>query len=332
MINDEHRHGDIEYLSFDEAFDGVKSQINKTLTSSPLIIREYTSHLTASQGKFIRALSLLSCAQDEWDLIHPDAVNFAAAIEILHLASLVHDDVMDDAKTRRGTISLQAKFGRRTAVICGDYLLCIALKMVTSVINRNDYIEVDLPNYMSRLALGELNQHINSYNINISLRQYFRIISGKTAALFEASFFAGALLCKNDEKELRKYKRLGHYIGMIFQLTDDLIDFEETEEQAKKPVQSDYEQGIYTLPLIYTMKNLEEFKDRLSREKIPRSELNFTVTKTGGLKFTRLISKKYYDKAFSIIKKLNLSSDKQKKLKAVLDKAYYGLKGSGNSI
>jgi heptaprenyl diphosphate synthase len=244
----------------------------------------------------------------------------------LHLATLVHDDVIDDAHIRRGIITLQKKYGKRTAVICGDYLLCVALKIVSTVSNKKDYSNFDVPNYMEKLCLGELNQHINNNNLDISVYNYLKIISGKTAALFEASFYAGAVLSEIEMHSVKKYRQLGRYIGMIFQLTDDCIDFETCENVAKKPVQSDFEQGVITLPLIYTFMNLPLFKEKAKNNNVSRNEINDAVTKTGGLNYTRIISKKYYDKSTQIINKLDISESKKTKLNMILDKAFYGLK------
>ena len=139
------------------------------------------------------SLSVLTCALDEEELIHRDAIRLAAAVELMHLATLVHDDVIDNADLRRGELSLQKKYGKRTAVICGDYLLCIALKMVSLIEDKDEYVKGRVPDYMSRVCLGELNQHINNGNFDLSVYRYLKIIAGKTAALFEASFY-GCLL------------------------------------------------------------------------------------------------------------------------------------------
>jgi heptaprenyl diphosphate synthase len=117
-----------EYTTYDEGMLQVEALLNKTLLSAPEIIRSQTGYLTRSRGKFIRAASNLASAENNDKLIHSDAVKVAAAIELLHLATLVHDDVIDNAKTRRGIATVQNKFGRRSAVICGDYLLCLSLK------------------------------------------------------------------------------------------------------------------------------------------------------------------------------------------------------------
>lgn len=322
MINENiKKHADIELIPYDRALDLVKEELNNALSSSPGIIRKYTEHLKTSSGKFIRAISLLICAQNEDDLIHPNAVKFAAAIELLHLATLVHDDVIDNANIRRGVLTLQKKYGKRTAVICGDYLFSFALRLAASVSDKDDYLKLNMPDYMGRVCLGELNQHLNNGFLDLSVYQYFKIISGKTAALFEASFFAGAVLIEQDNQTIAKYMRLGRYIGMIFQMQDDCLDFEKTESIAKKPVQSDFEQGVITLPLIHAFKNMFGLKEKAKNNQLSREEINEAVAKTGGLLYTRAVSKKYYNKALKIINELSITSEKKTKLKYILDKA-----------
>ncbi len=309
------------FIENDKALDLVKEKVNRELLSAPIIIRQYTQHLAASSGKYIRAAALLICSQNEDGLIHPHAINFAAAIEIVHLATLVHDDVIDNASTRRGKSTLQKKYGKRTAVICGDYLLCSALKIVAEIPDKKEYMNLIVPDYMRKVCLGELNQHINNGFLDLSVYKYLKIISGKTAALFEASFHAGAILCEKDDMTISKYAKLGRYIGMIFQMTDDCIDFETTENIAKKPVQSDFEQGVITLPLIHAFKNLPDLKMKASNKQLTREDINSAVASSGGLDYTRLISRKYYKKSMKIINELSITSDKRIKLISILDKA-----------
>lgn len=312
---------EMEVILPEKALDLMKSEVEKTLSKSPLIIREYTKHLMASQGKFIRANSVIICAEDKEGKITPNAVKIAAAIEILHLATLVHDDIIDNADLRRGDVTLQKKYGKRTAVICGDYLLSVALRMASSIENKKDFIDLKLPDYVGRVCLGELNQHINNQNINLSIYRYLKIISGKTAALFEASYLAGAIFSGCSEEETKKYKRLGYYIGMIFQLTDDCIDFENTVETANKPVQSDYEQGVITLPLIHALALRKELKMKAANQGITREEINEAVAGTGGISFTRMLVRKYYEKSLKLMKDLDATNVKKEKLIHILDKA-----------
>ncbi|HKL79701.1 MAG TPA: polyprenyl synthetase family protein [Mobilitalea sp.] len=312
---------DYNGIKFDEAIGLVKKEMEQTLSRSPIIIREYTRHLLASQGKFIRAYSVIAAAEDKQGLIPTNAIKLAAAIETMHLASLVHDDIIDNADLRRGNITLQKKYGKRTAVICGDYLLSIALSMAASCENKKDYLELKLHDYIGRVSLGELNQHINNGNLNLSIYQYFKIISGKTAALFEASFLAGAIFSGAPQAEINRYRQLGFEIGMIFQLTDDCMDFDTTIEVAKKPVQSDYEQGVITLPLIHTFEQLGDFKAKAEKSEVTRKEINEAVSKAGGLLFTKMVVNRYYNKAMKLINELDASDSKKDRLTAILKKA-----------
>lgn len=321
MTNNLNRMDENNSIMFDEALQQVKSEIERILSRSPLVIREYTKHLLTSQGKYIRAISVIISAEDKDGKVHRNAIRIAAAIELLHLATLVHDDIIDDADLRRGNVTLQKKYGKKTAVICGDYLLSVALNLATSIENKKDYLDIDLPDFVGKVCLGELNQHVNNNNLNLSFYQYLKIISGKTAALFEASFYAGAIFSGDDSKEAGLYKQLGFNIGMIFQLTDDCIDFESSRQEADKPVQSDYEQGVITLPLIHALRQMTGFRVKAETEGITRSEINEAVSKTGGLSFTRMIVQKYYNKSIKIIHSLNTSESKKANLISVLEKA-----------
>lgn len=314
------------HLTILDGFEATKREVDIVLSSSPPLIEQYLGHLRTAGGKFIRAKALLACSMDPQNLVHPNAVKLAAAVEILHLATLIHDDVIDDAEVRRGITTLHRKFGRKTAVICGDYLLALALKTASSVQNAGEYLTFSFPDYISRICLGELRQHINNGNLDLSVYKYLRIISGKTAALFEASFLAGAVLSSEDPSVRRDYRRLGRYVGMIFQLTDDCIDYEETEAGAKKTVRSDFEQGVVTLPLIYAFANEQNLKKKAERNALSKTELTRSVIAAGGLEHTRAVAKRYYEKAVSVIGRLGITVEKRRCLTEILDMAYNGTK------
>lgn len=293
----------------------VKAEVEEVLSTSPLIIRTYTKHLLQGQGKYIRAISVLTCALDENNEIHPDAIRFAAAIEILHLATLVHDDVMDGADSRRGITTLHKEYGHKTAIICGDYLLAVAVNLVQQTERKQDYLELDLSNYMLEIALGELTQHLNNGNYNIKVKEYLEIIRGKTAALFEASFVAGNITIE-DHHNIDDYKLLGNNIGMIFQLVDDCIDFEVSDEDAKKPTQSDFEQGVFTLPLILALQKAgKNFKQ------LTRLEVNALVKEYRGLEDTKVLASEYYEDSLELINKLDVSKEKKIALEELFNTA-----------
>jgi len=317
----QNNHTKIEF-KYEEAFKNIKNEVNRVLTSAPNVIREYTRHLSNTTGKFMRASSLLVCAQDDKGFIPQNAIILASAIEILHLATLVHDDVIDHADIRRGVVTLQKKYGNRTAVICGDYLLSVSLKMVASASEKEEYLDRKIPDFVGRVCLGELNQQINNGNYDLSVFQYLKIIAGKTAGMFEATFYAGSSLVEKNELVIRKYAKIGRYVGMIFQLTDDCMDFETTTSIAKKPVQSDYEKNVITLPLIHAFKELKDFKNKAKEQRLTRAEINIMVKKAGGILYTRTLARKYYKKALDSLQALEITEDKKEKILSIIDKAY----------
>jgi len=310
------------YRDWKEAHGFAEQEVKDRLSHTPAIVRKYMSHLAKAPGKYIRAKSLLICAAEKDGRVSDRAVRAAAAIEIFHLATLVHDDVIDDSPVRRGIESLQKKFGKRTAVICGDYLLSLSLQMI-SEIYRDDQVPGNrIFRLLGRLTLGELKQHINNGNYSLSVIEYFRIISGKTAALFEITFFMGAYLAGTDTKTLRKIAVIGRYIGMIFQLTDDCMDYESTEKIARKPVRSDFEQDVITLPLIYALKNDKGLSAKASRGGLTIKAVHESIRKTGSLEFTREIAARYREKSLKILEPLELDKEKKADLKSIIDKAY----------
>ncbi len=313
-------------LSYDEAVCEVKREIDNALGGSREAIRKYLEHLKASSGKLIRAKALLICALDPGDRVPLNAVKLAAAVEMFHLATLVHDDVIDDAQTRRGKAALHKKFGRKLAVICGDYLFSIALKLISEIRNRESYINVDLPDFVSRVCIGELEQHVNNKNYDLTAYKYLKIISGKTAALFEAAFFGGAIIGGAAPREAEKYMRAGRYVGMVFQLNDDCIDFEESEDTARKTVRSDYEQGVVTLPLIYTISNNPDIKEKITNAPLTASRVAEIVITAGGIDFTRGVAKRYYSKGIKTINQIYMHESKREMLISILEKAFRGIK------
>ena len=325
MINPQVVQSDAIFFSLEESIDKTKALVETSLLKAPRIIRDYTTHLAKSQGKYIRARGLLVSALNEENLIHENSVIMGAAIELLHLATLVHDDVIDDSDLRRGQETLQKRFGKRKAVICGDYLLSLALRLASQIKNRENYLDYDLPSFVSRVCLGELDQYSNNSNLDLSTIRYLKIIRGKTAALFEASFLAGGIFSNECKHQKQEYAKIGRYVGMIFQLTDDCIDFEASREEAQKPVGRDLEAGVVTLPVIHAMKVSLEFKN-LIKKGITNSDLITMVTNYGGILYTKRISASYYQKACDIINTMRISDLKRTEMMGILNKAFNGIK------
>ena len=314
-------------LDFETAFKQVEKETSKIITSGPSLISGYVSYLSETTGKMMRAKAVLACAMDSEGNVPVDAVKFASAVEVLHLATLVHDDIMDDADTRRGQITLQKKAGKRIAVICGDFLLASAIREMSEVAGEERYKEFDFSKYVQSIALGELRQNLNNRNFRLKAFRYLTIIDGKTAALFEASYHVGALAANADRKTQKLYRKLGRYTGIIFQLTDDCIDYENSKESALKPVQSDFENGVVTLPLIHTFEKQPELIEKAEKNLLTKEEVFKDVEKNQGVLYTHKTAETYYKKALAIMDEIGISGDSKAILQGLLNKAYVGLKG-----
>jgi heptaprenyl diphosphate synthase len=313
-------------LTYDEAFAQTRRLIADALRNSPPVIRPYTAYLAESAGKMLRASSTLICAQGPDLLIPQDSIRLAAAIELVHLATLVHDDVIDHADIRRNRPTLRKAFGNKGAVICGDYILSLSLRMVAALPDPAHYLNRSYSDFIASLCLGEMSQLVHNNDFDLTPLQYFRIISGKTAALFEASFLTGAITGGATEHDCRQFGRLGHYIGMIFQMTDDCMDFEGDLGSAGKNVQTDYEQNVVTLPLVLAFAADTAFKteviaaERRGR-KLPRSEVNQRVTVSLGLARTHELANDYGGKALRLLDRLAMPAPKRADLVLLLNKA-----------
>jgi heptaprenyl diphosphate synthase len=297
-----------------------KQLMDRALATTPAPFRPRTEYLTNAHGKFLRAQALLICAQDETG-VTLSAARAAAAIELLHLATLVHDDVMDNADTRRSQPTLFRKFGVRQAVITGDYIFCLALRLAAEAAAEQAKPEENIPFLMEKICMGELLQTINQRNFGLNGVGYLRIISGKTAALFEGSFYAGAMLNDQNRGKAREYASIGWHLGMVFQLADDCMDYEATVEQALKPVLSDYDQGVVTLPLIVAMHKQPELKQRAADGAITKQEVQQTVQRQGGTNFTRRVACMYYDRAVRKLAALDAPMFQKEQISLLLKQA-----------
>ena len=175
-------------------------------------------------------------------------IQIAGAIETLHLATLVHDDVIDDADRRRGEPSLHSLYGRKQAVLMGDYLLSRCFSMIAEGTDRENALR--LAAATGHLVRGEISQMLDAGRDAFSRRDYLRRIAGKTAMLFGLSLVTGATEAKARPREVAHLARIGYSVGMAFQIIDDILDFTARSEVLGKPIASDLRSGIYTLPVI----------------------------------------------------------------------------------
>jgi len=295
-------------LSVEEAQRQTADVVKKTLMGAPNPVCEITSHLAAAQGKGIRTLLLLYTAMNSDGLVPRDAVKAAAAIELFHMASLVHDDVIDNAPLRRGIPTVWHKFGRKHAVICGDYLLCLAASLAVPL--HADYQEhtgflQTFTSALSHTCMGELRQLCNNRNIELGIPGYLRIIADKTAALFYVAAFAGALIARYNRDDAMRLARFGKYFGMVFQIVDDCKDYEISEDEALKTVGKDISEGVVTLPLIYAFRNSPQLREKAKEafdDAVLAKQLAKDVCNTDGAKKSRDLASRYADKARLLLK------------------------------
>ncbi len=298
-------------LTLEEAYEYSSQYVDHLLHQKHGILDQPMNHLAGAQGKGVRAMLLLQSAIGADQMVPEEACKAAAAVELFHLATLVHDDVIDDAATRRGIASVQSKYGKKQAVIAGDYLLCLSLSTLSSISRESfdEHIDV-LERFVSmagKICLGEYNQLIHNYNTNIEYRDYYKTISGKTAALFWIAGYMGAVLGGESEQQAKKIARFGQLVGLIFQILDDCKDYEMTVEEALKPVKSDLKEGVLTLPLILAMakdKNLRNDVKLVFDGGLEAIEIINKVKQSGGIEASQQLSRRYFRKAEGLIEGL----------------------------
>jgi heptaprenyl diphosphate synthase len=262
------------------------------------------------------ALELL-CSQLGEETDREQAVKVASVLEMIHLASLAHDDIIDSAKTRRGVPTLFAQAGAKQAVLAGDYLLARALALVTTQ-ERGEMMNTQVvSNALARLCESELEQDAGQGDYFISKTTYFRRIGGKTASLFALSCYAGASVGKVSGLERMVCHRIGYAMGMAFQIQDDILDYVGKKEKLGKHTGKDLQEGIPTLPLLLALDSEQEMdaQDRklttlLRSKKKPLSKASVTkavmlVESLGGVQKADSIAQSYKDRALRDIQTLN---------------------------
>ena len=236
-------------LPIDKEFEEFRRLFDSSLQSSNSLLSEVLSYIKQRNGKMMRPILALLIAK-LFGEINDSTLHAALSLELLHTASLVHDDVVDESTERRGQLSVNAVFNNKVAVLTGDYLLATALVEVGMTRN---YGIIDIVSKLGQdLAEGELLQLSNVSNPEYSEDIYFDVIRKKTAVLFAACMKAGALsVGAGDEKA--EYARLfGEYIGLCFQIKDDIFDYYESKEIGK-PTGNDMLEGKLTLPALYAL-------------------------------------------------------------------------------
>lgn len=283
----------------------VLNLMKKNVKCKDKKIEKSIMELIESGGKLLRPAFVL-IGSKFGDNDKNKSIPTAAVIEMLHMATLVHDDVIDDSRLRRGQETIQSKYGKDYAVYIGDYLFCVCFKILATN-SSLQAIKVD-SRAMSKICMGEVNQLNSRFSMNFSVKDYLNRISGKTAELFSISLYLGAAECNADEKVSKELGNIGHNLGMAFQIIDDILDYEGSDKSIKKSAANDLKQGIYTIPLIYAYKNnKDDFKDILGKDYYTEediSEIVNLVRDNKGIEMAKELAEKYMKKCFKGIDRL----------------------------
>ncbi|MGM0125212.1 heptaprenyl diphosphate synthase [Enterococcus sp. AZ194] len=239
------------YPTIQEKLKAVCSLIESQVQVRNLEIQEALMNLTQAGGKMLRpALFLLfSEVGDKTQHNEDQLIKVATSLEILHMATLIHDDVIDDSPLRRGIITVQSEYGKDVAVYTGDLLFTVFFDLLSDAMNGSEFLHTNARS-MKRLLLGELDQMHVRFDQNQTLNDYLRSVNGKTAELFWLACIEGAHFGKADADTQQLAGRIGRNIGVAFQVYDDILDYISDTEKLKKPVLEDLAQGVYTLPLL----------------------------------------------------------------------------------
>ena len=282
-------------------FETFRSLFQQSLTHTDGLLAEVLNHIRQRMGKGMRPILMMLVAKNYSEVTQVTQYS-AIGLELLHTASLVHDDVVDESGERRGQPSVNATYNNKVSVLVGDYILSTALLHVSYTGDQR--IVENLAELGRTLASGEILQLSNIRNQDISEDVYYQVIKQKTAALFEACAAIGALSAGASDEEVRLAGQFGQNIGIIFQIRDDIFDYFDSKDIGK-PTGNDMTEGKLTLPIIYALnKSPYESMMNLARKvkagTINRDEIAVLVEFTkqqGGIEYAEQAMLDYRAKA-----------------------------------
>ncbi|WP_050615432.1 heptaprenyl diphosphate synthase component II [Bacillus testis] len=283
----------------------IEKELENSIQASDPLLHEASLHLLQAGGKRIRPVFVLLAAKfGTYDI---DVVKkVAMALELIHMASLVHDDVIDESLLRRGAPTIQAKWNNKVAMYTGDYIFARAQELMTEV--GKPAAHKLISNTIVEVCIGEIEQIRDKYIFDQTVRNYFRRIKRKTALLIATSCQLGGIVSGVDERTHKTLFRFGYYVGMSYQVMDDILDFTASEKVLGKPAGSDLKQGNITMPVLFALKHKElrekiiTVHEGISDEEM--QEIIEEIKKSGAIDQSIEISDRFLQKAFDELKKL----------------------------
>ncbi|MFC7370513.1 heptaprenyl diphosphate synthase component II [Fictibacillus iocasae] len=279
--------------------NGIESELERSVHSTHPLLQQSGSNLLRAGGKRIRPVFVLLAAQyGRYDA--QKVKKAAAALELIHMATLVHDDVVDDADMRRGKKTIKSQYDDKVAMYVGDFIFARALQLMTEV--KEPAAHQLLAHGIKEMCLGEIQQIKEQFDTNQNVRHYFRRIKRKTALLIALSCQLGAIASGAPVPIQRKLYQFGYNAGMAFQLTDDILDFTSSEKELGKPAGGDLQQGNLTLPALYAMGAVPGLKKRIEEYYRGSGDLALILSEvknSGGIEHASRVAAAYLQKAVS---------------------------------
>lgn len=303
--------------------EDVRGVIREILSGARGYIQPYLRDIAAQQGKMLRpALLILSSWTGSAE--ESEVTALSAGIELIHAASLVHDDIIDEAATRRGEPTLHRRIGNRKAVVAGDYILVRAFALLSQQDIKHSYNPSVVSDRISKLCESEIDQDSEIGNFFIPRHRYIRRIGGKTAALFSLSCYLGAAAGKCEAGHVRSLSRFGYNLGISFQIHDDILDITGRKHLTGKDTGKDLSVGIATLPLICALEqDTQGILKRMLQDYTPGASMTgdiiALISELGGTEAAGRIAQRYEMRAARELSRLP-ASDARESLGRLLGK------------
>ena len=284
---------------------------------------ELTTPFFLGRGKKLRPLLTVLCSTF-YKPFQEKTLDIAIASELIHTASLIHDDIVDEAKTRRGINTINHRLGNQMGVLTGDYLFAKAFELLAPFNSRKIFELMTCA--VREMSQGEITQLKNLYNTNLTRQEYFDYIQKKTASLISACCQSGAIVGDAPEEKMELFCNFGTHLGRAFQIIDDMLDFTAKSSNMGKPTKKDLRQGILTLPVIHIIETKKEgqiVKNIIDKRELTQENLdiiNELLHQNGSISFTYLQAKEEVDKA---IEALNQRPDVNKEKSTLKEITYY---------
>ncbi|MBM7840155.1 heptaprenyl diphosphate synthase [Alkalihalobacillus xiaoxiensis] len=294
------------YKEFRTDIEYIELVLEQTLSAKHPVLKEASTDLLKAGGKRIRpVLVLLAGKFGNYELER--LKHIAVSLELIHMGSLVHDDVIDNAPLRRGRETVMSRWDNRVAMYTGDYILGHAIE--TTKVFSEKKVHMIISDAMNQMCRGEVEQIRDQYNWDQNIRTYFRRIKRKTALLIAVSCQLGAIATNVEEELQKKMYYFAYFLGMSYQIMDDILDFVGTNEQLGKPAGGDLRQGNVTLPALYAIDHLDGFKHMLENKLSKESSVHIDMTpileavrQSGGIEYAQVMSDRYLQKAHHLLK------------------------------